>query len=120
MLYVWLSVVTVTGAAVWALVFLAPRWDRASDRWLALKERKQADRRQALDDANTERAKALREATKGRVVIPPDLEAAIFSESAKFAQDEMRSDILDRYALYGDWNKVRSAVGIGHMDEVPS
>lgn len=112
-------------ALVAALVYVGERYGvRLLERWdrvLALKEQKQTDRRAVADDARQERvqerARALREATKGRVMIPPDLDAVILSESAKFAQDEMRASILDSYAVYGNWNKVRTAVGVGHIDD---
>lgn len=90
------------------------------DRWMAHREQAQQDQRSKLDGEREDKARVLRDATKGRVIIPPDLDAVILSESAKFAQDELRADILDRYALYGDWNKVRTAVGVGHIDEKAS
>lgn len=47
--------------------------------------------------------------------IPNDLEAVILAESEKWAQEELRQDIRDRYVAFGDWNKVRAAVGVGAM-----
>jgi hypothetical protein len=48
--------------------------------------------------------------------IPDDLEAFVMQESEKWARDELREDIRARYVEYGDWNKVRAAIGIGALE----
>ena len=52
------------------------------------------------------------------IVIPPDLEAVIMEESADWLREEMRQKYKAMFVEYGDWNKVRTGVGIGHIDEV--
>lgn len=108
-----LAVVVVCGSGLWVYRSAGPALDRWVSRWLAVREgqARMTEERQARE---------FREAEKGRVQIPADLEAVILMESARFAQDEIRADILDRYAVFGDWNKVRTAVGVGHIDAAAS
>ena len=47
--------------------------------------------------------------------IPPDLLAFAMGESEKWAQDEALEVVRRKYIEYGNWNAVRSAVGIGSM-----
>lgn len=57
-----------------------------------------------------------------QLVIPDDLAALILSEdggtpeATKHAQRAVEDAIRDRYATYGDWNKVRRALGIGELN----
>ena len=54
--------------------------------------------------------------TPAAIVIPDDLEAVIMEESADWLREEMRQDYRKRYVEWGDWNKVRSSVGVGAID----
>lgn len=47
------------------------------------------------------------------VVVPEDLVALALTESESWAQEEMLKAMREKYELYGDWNKVRSAFGVG-------
>ena len=47
------------------------------------------------------------------VVVPEDLVALALTESEPWAQEEMLKAMREKYELYGDWNKVRSAFGVG-------
>jgi hypothetical protein len=81
-----------------ALVFLASvalwRLDAFARGWLELK-----------------RGPALQDTTP--VPLPQDIEALAIAESESWAQDNVREAARERYAQYGDWNKVRAAMGLG-------
>ena len=47
------------------------------------------------------------------VVVPEDLVALAMTESELWAQEEMLKAMREKYELYGDWNRVRSAFGVG-------
>ena len=47
------------------------------------------------------------------VVVPEDLVALALTESESWAQEQMLKAMREKYELYGDWNKVRSAFGVG-------
>jgi len=47
------------------------------------------------------------------VVVPEDLVALAMTESESWAQEEMLKAMREKYELYGDWNRVRSAFGVG-------
>jgi hypothetical protein len=47
------------------------------------------------------------------VVVPEDLVAVALTESEPWAQEEMLKAMREKYELYGDWNRVRSAFGVG-------
>lgn len=47
------------------------------------------------------------------VVVPEDLVAVALTESEPWAQEEMLKAMRERYEVYGDWNRVRSAFGVG-------
>lgn len=46
------------------------------------------------------------------VAVPPDLVAVAMMESEPWAQDDMMRVIRERYRTFGDWNRVRAAVGV--------
>ena len=50
------------------------------------------------------------------VEIPEDLVAVAMQERESWAQEETLRAIRERYEELKDWNKVRSAVGIGRID----
>ena len=50
------------------------------------------------------------------VEIPDDLVALAMQERESWAQEETLRAIRERYEDLKDWNKVRSAVGIGRID----
>ena len=52
-------------------------------------------------------------AASENVVVPEDLVALALTESESWAQEEMLKAMREKYELYGDWNKVRSAFGVG-------
>ena len=52
------------------------------------------------------------------VRIPNDLLALSSSESEIHAQESVRDAILEAWERYKDWNKVRTALGVGTIDEV--
>ena len=45
-------------------------------------------------------------------MVPPDLVAVAMMESEPWAQDDMMRVIRDRYNTFGDWNRVRAAIGV--------
>ena len=47
------------------------------------------------------------------VVVPEDLVAVAMTESETWAQEELLKAMKEKYDLYGDWNRVRSAFGVG-------
>lgn len=47
------------------------------------------------------------------VVVPEDLVAVALTESEPWAQEEMLKAMREKYKVYGDWNRVRSAFGVG-------
>ena len=47
------------------------------------------------------------------VVVPEDLVALALTESEPWAQEEMLKAMKEKYELHGDWNRVRSAFGVG-------
>ena len=50
------------------------------------------------------------------VEIPDDLVAVAMQERESWAQEEVLRAIRERFEDLKDWNKVRSAVGIGRID----
>jgi hypothetical protein len=48
--------------------------------------------------------------------IPEDLVALAMQENEAWAQEELLRVMRERYEELRDWNKVRSAVGIGRID----
>jgi len=50
------------------------------------------------------------------VEVPNDLQAVAMQEQAAWAQEEVLRAIRERYEELKDWNKVRSAFGIGQLD----
>jgi hypothetical protein len=50
------------------------------------------------------------------VEIPEDLMAVAMQERESWAQEETLRAIRERYEDLKDWNRVRSAVGIGRID----
>ena len=50
------------------------------------------------------------------VEIPDDLVAVAMQEREAWAQEETLRAIRERYDELKDWNRVRSAVGIGRID----
>lgn len=82
---------------VWAAVaaFFVLKLDAYAHRWLSVThEAKQAPK---------------------TVDIPEDLLAFAMQETEKWAQDATLKVIRERYESFQDWNKVRSAVGIGEL-----
>lgn len=51
------------------------------------------------------------------VKVPDDLSALAMGESAEWAQQQTLKVIRERYTQLGDWNMVRSAMGVAHKDE---
>ena len=49
------------------------------------------------------------------VDVPEDLLALAMQENEAWAQEELLRVIRERYELYHDWNRVRSAMGIGRL-----
>lgn len=48
--------------------------------------------------------------------IPNDLEALVMSQSERWAQEDVAKTIHEKYEEYGgDWDKVRSAFGLGAL-----
>ena len=50
------------------------------------------------------------------VEVPEDLQAVAAQEQAGWAQEEVLRAIRERFDDLKDWNKVRSAFGIGRID----
>lgn len=50
------------------------------------------------------------------VEVPEDLQAVAAQEQAGWAQEEVLRAIRERFEDLKDWNKVRSAFGIGRID----
>lgn len=50
------------------------------------------------------------------VEIPDDLMAVAMQEREGWAQEEVLRAIRERYEDLKDWNRVRSAVGVGRID----
>jgi hypothetical protein len=50
------------------------------------------------------------------VEVPEDLQAVATQEQAGWAQEEVLRAIRERFEDLKDWNKVRSAFGIGRID----
>lgn len=50
------------------------------------------------------------------VEVPDDLVAYAMQEREAWAQEEVLRAVRERYEELHDWNKVRSAVGIGRID----
>jgi hypothetical protein len=50
------------------------------------------------------------------VEVPEDLVAVAMQERESWAQEETLRAIRERYEELKDWNRVRSAVGIGRID----
>jgi hypothetical protein len=48
--------------------------------------------------------------------VPEDLVAFAMQEREAWAQEEVLRAVRERYEELHDWNKVRSAVGIGRID----
>ena len=48
--------------------------------------------------------------------IPEDLVAVAMNENELWAQEEVLRVIRERYDAYHDWNRVRSAMGLGRVD----
>lgn len=48
--------------------------------------------------------------------VPEDLVALALQENEAWAQEEVMRAIRERYEDLGDWNAVRSAMGIGRID----
>jgi hypothetical protein len=51
------------------------------------------------------------------VEIPEDLVALAMTHSEGWAQEDTIKAIRERYEQLRDWNRVRSAFGIGHIDD---
>jgi hypothetical protein len=51
------------------------------------------------------------------VEIPEDLMALAMTHSESWAQEDTLKAIRERYEQLRDWNRVRSAFGIGHIDD---
>jgi hypothetical protein len=45
-------------------------------------------------------------------MVPADLVAIAMMESEPWAQDDMMRVIRERYNTFGDWNRVRAAIGV--------
>jgi len=45
--------------------------------------------------------------------VPEDLMALAMQENEMWAQEELMRVIRERYEMYRDWNRVRSAMGLG-------
>lgn len=52
-----------------------------------------------------------------QIRIPNDLMALSNMESEIHAQESVRDAILEAWERYKDWNKVRTALGVGTIDE---
>ena len=50
------------------------------------------------------------------VEIPDDLIAVALQENEVWAQEEMTRVIREKYEQYKDWQKVRTAMGVGRRD----
>lgn len=50
------------------------------------------------------------------VEVPDDLMAIALQERESWAQEEVMRVIRERYEDLRDWNKVRSAMGVGRID----
>ncbi len=50
------------------------------------------------------------------VEVPDDLVAVAMQERESWAQEEVMRAVRERYEELRDWNKVRSAFGIGRID----
>ena len=48
--------------------------------------------------------------------VPEDLVALALQENEPWAQEEVMRAVRERYEDLGDWNAVRSAMGIGRID----
>jgi hypothetical protein len=48
--------------------------------------------------------------------VPTDLVAVSLQENEIWAQEEVMRVIRERYEKLGDWNKVRTAMGVGRID----
>lgn len=48
--------------------------------------------------------------------VPEDLLAIAMGEQEAWAQEEVLRAIREKYELLGDWNRVRSAFGVGRRD----
>jgi len=56
------------------------------------------------------------DATEASASIPADLMAYAMSHSESWAQEDAVRAIQQSYEQWKDWNRVRSAMGIGGMD----
>lgn len=101
-----LAVGVLTGAWVWTVMQFIP----LASRWLELAEERQVERMTPAPPAPPEPPELRR-----IIQVPEDLEAVIMDESERWRQDEVRADVIAAYGRYGDWNKVRRAVGVGEM-----
>lgn len=62
------------------------------------------------------RLAALPDPGPGIVEVPEDLLAIAMGEQEAWAQEEVLRAIREKYELLGDWNRVRSAFGVGRRD----
>ena len=87
--------------SLWPFVALACLWrfDGLAHKWLAL--RFPAPPKDALT---------------GPIVIPDDLDAVALQESELHAQESVREACREAFERYKDWNKVRTALGVGTRD----
>jgi hypothetical protein len=85
-------------AAIWAfaLYLSVARVSRAWER-VALSRRPPESDAEALKDEE----------------VPEDLMALAMQENEMWAQEELMRVIRERYEMYRDWNRVRSAMGLG-------
>lgn len=81
---------------LWAAVaaYAIWRWAAVADRWL---------------DRTHPTLPLAPEDTK----VPEDLVALAMTESETWAQEELLKAMKEKYDLYGDWNRVRLAFGVG-------
>lgn len=49
--------------------------------------------------------------------VPNDLVAISLQENETWAQEEVMRVIKERFEALGDWNKVRTAMGVGRVDD---
>lgn len=122
-LYGLVAVLSCLAVLVQGAWLVLPRWEMFVSRALSIREgyldmerNRFTAKQKALVETSQQKPEAVE--SRRRAPIPNDLEAFINEESAQFARDEATENVRQLYVAYGDWNKVRSAVGIGQMETV--
>jgi hypothetical protein len=70
---------------------------------------------QAIELFSPERIAKLKE-VPSPANVPEDLVALALQENEPWAQEEVMRAVREKYEDLGDWNAVRSAMGIGRID----